>query len=187
MGPNASNGTPVSVGSPAVTVLDNDKRKKADDVYREEIDQLKLDIRIRDADSRFLQEELDKKDRIMGELTEGLKEVALTHEQWAEDLMAAQEAYESQSKDCEALRERVAQLEGQLKEMDGLKARVHILEAVLKRKEEQIRDLTANGGQGELGEGTEDDVNCSFESIDKSDSFPVENTASWHDADADNL
>ena len=187
MGPNASSGTPVLVGSPAISTSENDKRKKADDVYREEIDQLKLDIRIRDADSRFLQEELDKKDRIMGELTEGLKEVALTHEQWAEDLMAAQEAYEAQSSDCEALRERVLQLEGQLKEMDGLKARVHILEAVLKRKEEQIRELTTIGEQGELDKGAEEDVNCSFDSVDRSDSFPVENTASWHDADADNL
>lgn len=80
----------------------------------DEIESLKLDIRLKDADSRFLQEELEKKDRIMMELTEGLKEVAVTHQQWAEDLQDAQLAYEAQAEECAILRQRIAELELQV-------------------------------------------------------------------------
>ena len=75
---------------------------------------MKLDIRLKDADSRFLQEELEKKDRIMMELTEGLKEVAVTHQQWAEDLQEAQLAYEAQLEESAILRQRIAELELQV-------------------------------------------------------------------------
>jgi hypothetical protein len=48
---------------------------KGQSATHEQIENLKLDIKLKDADSRFLQDELDKKERIMDELTEGLKEV----------------------------------------------------------------------------------------------------------------
>ena len=38
-------------------------------------ERLKLDLQLKDADNRFLQEELDQKDKVMTMLTEGLKEV----------------------------------------------------------------------------------------------------------------
>lgn len=38
-------------------------------------ERLKLDFRLKEADNRFLQEELENKDRMLAMLTEGLKEV----------------------------------------------------------------------------------------------------------------
>ena len=40
-----------------------------------QFERLKLDLQLKDADNRFLQEELDQKDKVMTMLTEGLKEV----------------------------------------------------------------------------------------------------------------
>jgi hypothetical protein len=40
------------------------------------IDRLELDLRLKEADNRFLQEELEKKDKMLAMLTEGLREVA---------------------------------------------------------------------------------------------------------------
>ena len=39
-------------------------------------ERLKLDFRLKEADNRFLQEELENKDRMLAMLTEGLKEVS---------------------------------------------------------------------------------------------------------------
>jgi peptidoglycan hydrolase CwlO-like protein len=39
-----------------------------------QFDRLKLDLQLKEADNRFLQEELDSKDRMLNLLTEGLKE-----------------------------------------------------------------------------------------------------------------
>lgn len=44
-------------------------------VSRAAYEQLKMDLKLKDADNRFLQEELDKKDKMLALLTEGLKEV----------------------------------------------------------------------------------------------------------------
>lgn len=49
----------------------------------------------------------------MMELSEGLKEVAVTHQQWAEDLQDAQLAYEAQAEECAILRQRIVELEAQ--------------------------------------------------------------------------
>lgn len=38
-------------------------------------ERLKLDFKLKEADNRFLQEELENKDRMLAMLTEGLKEV----------------------------------------------------------------------------------------------------------------
>lgn len=78
----------------------------------------------------------------MEELTDGLREVALTHEQWAADLEEAQLAYEAQAGEVAALRERVAQLEARVREGDAARARVQILESVLRRKDKQLQELT---------------------------------------------
>ena len=40
-----------------------------------QFERLKLDLQLKDADNRFLQEELDQKDKFMTMLTDGLKEV----------------------------------------------------------------------------------------------------------------
>jgi hypothetical protein len=42
---------------------------------RDEIEKLRLDLRLVIADNRFLQEELEKKDNMLAMLTEGLREV----------------------------------------------------------------------------------------------------------------
>ena len=44
-------------------------------IAQAQFERLKLDLQLKDADNRFLQEELDQKDKVMAMLTEGLKEV----------------------------------------------------------------------------------------------------------------
>lgn len=51
-------------------------------IAKEQFDRLKLDLRLKEADNRFLQEELDNKDRMLSMLTEGLKEVEVSQTQW---------------------------------------------------------------------------------------------------------
>ena len=48
-------------------------------------EQLRLELKLKEADSRFLQEELEKKDRMLAMLTEGLKEVEISQHQWLEE------------------------------------------------------------------------------------------------------
>ena len=42
-------------------------------------ERLKLDFKLKEADNRFLQEELENKDRMLAMLTEGLKEVGIAY------------------------------------------------------------------------------------------------------------
>lgn len=47
------------------------------------IDQLKLDLRLKEADNRFLQDDLAEKDQMLAVVTEGLKEVCLlSNQKW---------------------------------------------------------------------------------------------------------
>lgn len=45
------------------------------EITKEMYDRLRLDLQLKAADNRFLQEELDNKDRMLAMLTDGLKEV----------------------------------------------------------------------------------------------------------------
>jgi 23S rRNA A2030 N6-methylase RlmJ len=44
-------------------------------IAQSQFERLKLDLQLKDADNKFLQEELNQKDRVMAMLTDGLKEV----------------------------------------------------------------------------------------------------------------
>jgi hypothetical protein len=46
-------------------------------VSKAQYERLKLDLKLKEADNRFLQEELENKDRMLSMLTEGLKEVGI--------------------------------------------------------------------------------------------------------------
>jgi len=46
------------------------------------MDTLRLELRLKDADNKFLQAELEKKETLMDVLTEGLKEVEVAQETW---------------------------------------------------------------------------------------------------------
>ena len=46
---------------------------------RYDYERLKLDFKLKEADNRFLQEELENKDKMLAMLTEGLKEVGNEH------------------------------------------------------------------------------------------------------------
>lgn len=48
-------------------------------VARDEYEKLKQDFALKEADNHFLQEELEQKDKMLGMLTEGLKEVRSFH------------------------------------------------------------------------------------------------------------
>jgi tRNA U34 5-carboxymethylaminomethyl modifying GTPase MnmE/TrmE len=151
----------------------------------DEIETLKLDIKLKDADSRFLQEELEKKDRIMEELTEGLKEVAITHEQWAEDLCEAQLAYEAQTRECDLLRQRIEYLEEVARAHDALKARVQILESVLKRKDKQLSELTGIMYSEEDGVAEQCENETSRPSILSMESNVDISMRSWRDVEGE--
>lgn len=62
---------------------------KADRDRSIEIETLKLDIRLKDADSRYLQDLLHKKDDMLQQLTKGLSELEKSQQQWADDLYNA--------------------------------------------------------------------------------------------------
>jgi predicted RNase H-like nuclease (RuvC/YqgF family) len=49
---------------------------KAGTVSREELEKLREDLSLKEADNHFLQEELEQKDRMLSMLTDGLKEVS---------------------------------------------------------------------------------------------------------------
>lgn len=49
---------------------------------QQELAALKLDLRLKDADNQFLQDELENKDKMLTMLTEGLKEVEESQRQW---------------------------------------------------------------------------------------------------------
>eukprot|EP00595_Chromulina_sp_UTEXLB2642_P003564 CAMPEP_0196764274 /NCGR_PEP_ID=MMETSP1095-20130614/5787_1 /TAXON_ID=96789 ORGANISM="Chromulina nebulosa, Strain UTEXLB2642" /NCGR_SAMPLE_ID=MMETSP1095 /ASSEMBLY_ACC=CAM_ASM_000446 /LENGTH=744 /DNA_ID=CAMNT_0042119433 /DNA_START=117 /DNA_END=2351 /DNA_ORIENTATION=+ len=48
----------------------------------ETIERLELSLRLKEADNRFLQEELEKKDKMLAMLTEGLREVESSQQEW---------------------------------------------------------------------------------------------------------
>lgn len=66
---------------------------KADRDRAIEIETLKLDIRLKDADSRYLQDLLHKKDEMLQQLTKGLQELEKAQQQWADDLYNAKVNY----------------------------------------------------------------------------------------------
>lgn len=56
---------------------DSGRRQSGNDwISKEDYEKMKQDLLLKEADNRFLQEELEQKDRMLGMLTEGLKEVS---------------------------------------------------------------------------------------------------------------
>ena len=62
--------------------VDAQTESTSDPISIAELNRLHLDLKLKEADNRFLQEELDSKDRMLSLLTDGLKEVEVSHSQW---------------------------------------------------------------------------------------------------------
>ena len=60
-----------------MTVDDDMMTKRGSMQVTQTIEKLSVDLQLKDADNRFLQDELEKKEKMLSLLTEGLKEVEI--------------------------------------------------------------------------------------------------------------
>lgn len=102
-------GSPTSSGPSPTTDLDSSARSTKNQQqqlllqshHAAVIDRLKLDLRLKEADNRFLQDELAEKDQMLGLLTEGLKEVEVAQTEWLktnQELSAELERQQAENK-----------------------------------------------------------------------------------------
>lgn len=67
--------TPTSAPTPTLKRTNSDGNMLLNVNEKLEFERLKLDFRLKEADNRFLQEELENKEKMLALLTDGLKEV----------------------------------------------------------------------------------------------------------------
>ena len=138
--------SPTNPGDEAANHHDANAHQKLSDLQRE-LDAQRLELRLRDADNKFLLSELDAKAALLEALTEGLREVEKQQETWLQnnedlsnDLETAVLEIEDITQENGELREAVRLMEQAAEERGKELAAVLLREAEAARQVASLRD-----------------------------------------------